>query len=145
MRQVYNKVLVFGVFDLLHPGHNYFLKQAKKYGKKLIVVVARDKTVKHHKQHYPVQNEQIRLRQIKSLPFVWRVMLGNKEIKHCYKMVKKIKPNVICLGYDQGGSIRKIKQDMKRHHLIIPLIRLKAYKPRFYKTSLIRHKLLPSR
>ncbi|MFA4937182.1 MAG: adenylyltransferase/cytidyltransferase family protein [Patescibacteria group bacterium] len=140
MRQVYNKVLVFGVFDLLHPGHNYFLKQAKKYGQRLIVVVARDKTTKHCKRHYPIQNQQIRLKQIKSLPFVWQALLGNKEINHNYQMVKKIKPDVICLGYDQDGEINKIKQDMKRRRLTLHLIRLKAYYPKKYKSHILRRK-----
>ena len=36
--------MAFGTFDLLHPGHEHFLKQAKRYGD-LIVVIARDNTV----------------------------------------------------------------------------------------------------
>lgn len=38
----FNRVMVFGVFDGLHPGHRAFLRQARKKGDKLIVVVARD-------------------------------------------------------------------------------------------------------
>lgn len=38
-------VMAFGTFDVFHPGHEYYLTQAKKYGDILIVVVARDKTV----------------------------------------------------------------------------------------------------
>jgi len=43
------KVMVFGTFDIFHPGHRSFLNQAKKYGNYLIVVVARDKQSKFSK------------------------------------------------------------------------------------------------
>jgi len=36
------RVMATGVFDLLHPGHLYFLTEARKHGDELIVVVARD-------------------------------------------------------------------------------------------------------
>jgi len=39
------KVLAFGTFDILHPGHEFYLKEAKKHGDILDVVVARDSTV----------------------------------------------------------------------------------------------------
>ena len=39
------KVMVFGTFDIFHKGHENFLKQAKKLGDCLTVVVARDETV----------------------------------------------------------------------------------------------------
>jgi FAD synthetase len=38
-------VMTFGTFDRLHPGHEYYLSEARKYGDCLITVVARDKTV----------------------------------------------------------------------------------------------------
>ena len=37
-------VMTFGTFDHLHPGHIYYLSEARKYGDYLITVVARDKT-----------------------------------------------------------------------------------------------------
>ena len=56
------KVLIFGTFDGLHLGHLNFFEQAKEYGDYLIVVVARDKTVKRIKNRFPSKNEVERLR-----------------------------------------------------------------------------------
>ena len=51
-------VMASGTFDLLHMGHIYYLKESKKLGDKLIVVVACDETVKKMK-HEPVTSEQL--------------------------------------------------------------------------------------
>ena len=50
------KVMATGTFDLLHMGHIYYLKEAKKLGDILSVVVARDSTVRKLK-HEPVNPE----------------------------------------------------------------------------------------
>ena len=39
------KVMTFGSFDVLHKGHEHYLKEAKSYGDYLIVVVARDENI----------------------------------------------------------------------------------------------------
>ncbi|EQD52190.1 glycerol-3-phosphate cytidyltransferase, partial [mine drainage metagenome] len=46
------RVMATGVFDLLHPGHLYFLTEARKLGDELVVVVARDQTARRLK-HEP--------------------------------------------------------------------------------------------
>jgi len=61
------KTLVFGTFDILHPGHEYFLKEAKRHGDQLVVVVARDLTVKQVKKLMPDNNELERLKIVKKL------------------------------------------------------------------------------
>lgn len=49
-------VLVNGCFDLLHDGHVYFLKEARKLGDWLLVVLNSDASVKHLKgESRPVQ------------------------------------------------------------------------------------------
>ena len=49
-------VMCAGTFDTIHPGHLYFLSEAKKYGDKLIVVVARDETSEKMKGKKPTRN-----------------------------------------------------------------------------------------
>ena len=46
-------VMAFGTFDILHEGHENFLKQAKALGNFLLVVIARDKTVKQIRANHP--------------------------------------------------------------------------------------------
>jgi FAD synthetase len=58
------KVIVFGTFDYLHPGHKSFLKQAKKLGDFLTVVVACDHTIKHLKKITPHHSEKQRVKMI---------------------------------------------------------------------------------
>ncbi|MEK7084029.1 MAG: adenylyltransferase/cytidyltransferase family protein, partial [Patescibacteria group bacterium] len=59
------RVLVFGTFDGIHTGHLYFLTQAKKKGRVLTVVIARDETVKQLKQRSPRHGENERKKMIR--------------------------------------------------------------------------------
>ena len=99
-------VMATGTFDLLHLGHIYFLKEAKKLGDKLVVVVATDATVRKLK-HEPVNPEQIRLNLIKELKVVDEAYLGYET--DMYKIVEELKPDIIALGYDQIHDEKQIQ------------------------------------
>ncbi|MCD6477634.1 MAG: FAD synthase [Candidatus Aenigmarchaeota archaeon] len=131
------RVLVFGTFDIVHPGHEFFLKEAKKYGDILEVVVARDSTVKALKGN-PVNDEKKRLVRIKSLSYVDKAYLGYKRDK--YLIIEKLKPDVICLGYDQNSYTRDLKAELRRRGLKTKVIRIrKSFKPEKYKSSKLRN------
>jgi len=123
--------MAFGTFDLLHPGHINFLKQAKKYGD-LIVVIARDKTVKKVKGRLPKHGEKQRLEAILSLNLADKAVLGHLGDK--YAVIKKYKPEIICLGYDQNHFTDQLAEKFKN----IKIIRLKPYKANLYKTSILK-------
>jgi len=126
------KVMVFGTFDIIHPGHLNFLRQAKRYGK-LIVIISRDETVKELKGRAPIHNENQRLKKIRKLDIAEQVILGS--IKSKYELIKKIKPDVICLGYDQRYFIDRLKEKLKDFNLKTKIVRLKPYKEGIYKSS----------
>ena len=72
------KVMATGTFDLLHMGHIYYLKEAKKLGDTLVVVVATDATVRKLK-HDPITPQDIRLNLIKELKVVDEAYLGHEK------------------------------------------------------------------
>jgi FAD synthetase len=100
-------VLVGGVFDILHPGHLWFLEKSKEKGNYLVVVVARDKTVKEKKGRIPVIPEKQRLEMIKNLKIVDKAVLGNED--DFLSTVKKVNPQVVVLGNDQ-----KVDEQLKK-------------------------------
>ncbi len=128
------KVLVFGTFDILHPGHEYFLKQAKKHGYELIVVIARDLTVKQIKKLMPDNNELKRLKTIQKLDYVDKAVLGSMDMDK-YKIIEDIKPDVICLGYDQTAFVNDLEAKLYERGLRPEIIRISAYKPDKHKSS----------
>ena len=113
-----------GTFDLLHMGHIYFLKEAKKLGDVLIVVVATDKTVRKLK-HEPVTPEDIRLSLIKELKIVDQAYLGYED--DIYIIVEEIKPDIIALGYDQIHDENRIKNELKNRGIKAKVVRLSKY------------------
>ena len=124
-----NKVIVFGVFDGLHKGHLSFLRQAKKYGDFLIVVVARDSAVLKLKNKKPLFNERERLKALGELKEVDSILLGDR-VQGTYNIIKKIKPAVICLGHDQsllGKDLRK-----KINGGLLPDVRLVKLKSHYH-------------
>lgn len=130
------KVLVFGTFDGLHEGHKDFLRQAKEQGDNLVVVVGRDSTVERVKKKLPKFNENQRLEAIQETKYVDFARLGNEGVP-VYQIIKEIMPDVICLGYDQTHFTEKLEEEIKAMGLDIKIIRLKAFEPEKYKSSLL--------
>jgi FAD synthetase len=133
-------VIAFGTFDLLHAGHLHYLQQAKALGDKLIVVVARDETVKETKGKLPVNDEQHRLEMIAALKPVDNAVLGFEK-KKMFECVAKLKPAVLALGYDQQPDDETIKQAIENLDCFPKIIRLKPFKEHKHKTSKIKEKI----
>lgn len=131
-------VIIFGTFDIIHPGHIHFLWQTKKHGDFLIAVIGRDQTVKKIKGRSPKNKELKRLTNLKNLKIAEKVILGS--LKDKLAAIKKYKPDIICLGYDQKYFTYNLKRELKKINLAkIKIIRLKSYKPEKYKSSLLKN------
>lgn len=129
------KVLTFGTFDIFHPGHLFYLKQAKEYGDELVVIVGRDETTRQIKGKHPKNNEEFRLNKIKELDFVNKARLGSLEDPH--EVLREEKPDIVCLGYDQKSFTEELEKKIKEFGLNTKIVRLESYKPEKYKSSLL--------
>ena len=107
-------VLASGVFDLLHLGHVKFLEEAKKAGgpnSRLVVVVAKDRTVEKRKGRRPVMSENQRCALVASLKVVDEAMLGYGTFD-MGKVVEKIRPDIIAVGHD--SHLSKLEQTVRK-------------------------------
>ena len=111
-----------GTFDLLHMGHIYYLKEAKKLGDELIVVVACDATVQKMK-HEPVTPEKMRVNIIKELEVVDQVFLGKEN--DMFEIVEEIQPDIIAIGYDQIHDEEKLQMELEKRDINARIARLK--------------------
>ena len=131
------RVMVFGAFDGLHPGHLDFFKQAKKYGDFLIVSVGTDKNVAAIKGKKPLFNQQERLVLTASVRLVDKAVLGAE--RDFYRQIKLYKPDVICLGYDQWATEDDVRIELDRVGLKkTKVVRLKPYKVSKAKSTIVK-------
>lgn len=130
------KVLCFGTFDLVHPGHLSYFEQAKQHGDELVVVVAHDDNVKREKGRSPQHTQEERVRMVSEQPIVDKAVPGNKDDK--LRIVEEEKPDAIVLGYDQNVDEEKLKAALQKRGLQPKILRANAYHPEKYKSSLLR-------
>ncbi len=119
-------VLASGVFDLLHPGHVKYLEEAKKAGgqnAELIVIIARDNTVAKRKRGKPVIPENQRRALVDSLKVVDEAILGYEEFD-IRKVIEKIKPDIIALGYDRDDIEETVIRYVKEKGLKIKVVKI---------------------
>jgi rfaE bifunctional protein nucleotidyltransferase chain/domain len=140
-RKLFTVVLTGGVFDIIHEGHLATLKEAKKLGDFLVVVVARDVTARRLKGSYPINKEDVRLQIVKSLKPVDLALLGDK--RDPYKVVKLVKPDIIALGYDQAHKEGEIASKLRELGMETRVVRLTVEVPDV-KTSKILSKIVES-
>ncbi len=131
------KVMVFGTFDIFHKGHEDFFRQAREFGGYLIVVIARDENVFKIKGNLPDNTEINRQNEISKSEFADEAVLGNLNDR--YEVIKKFKPDAICLGYDQKVLIEELEKKLIEFDLgSTKLMRLNSYFPKIYKSSKLR-------
>lgn len=125
-------VLTFGTFDGLHPGHEYYLSQAKTYGDHVVTIIATDTTIRQHKHREPYHLQEERLQQLRATGRSDEIVLWRESgFEWC---LEEYKPDVICMGYDQWDISGKIKQ------YDIPMVRIDSYHPEWYKSSIVMKK-----
>ncbi len=126
------KVLIFGTFDHLHPGHRFVITEAIKRGD-VTVIIARDRNVHRIKGNPPVQSEGDRVRILRDAFPAVRVLPGDPV--DFLAPVRSLKPDLILLGYDQ-----QLPPGVTEGDLHCTVERLPAYRPEEFKSSLRRKK-----
>jgi FAD synthetase len=130
------KVMCFGTFDILHRGHEYYLREAMKLGDSLVVVVALDATVASVKGKLPQNNQRQRLENLQKLGIADKVILGHSGDK--LKVVEDEKPAILCFGYDQESFTKDAKETLQQRGIKVEVVRLNSFHPDKYKSSLLR-------
>jgi cytidyltransferase-like protein len=123
-------VLLGGVFDILHLGHINTLKDAKKLGDILLVVIASDENVIASKGRAPLNSQTNRAELLSNLDMVDIVHNGDPDPSKFLDVVIQFQVDVIALGYDQFEMEDKLYELLNKHELKnIEIIKLKTSIP----------------
>lgn len=115
-------VVAQGTFDLLHPGHIYYLESAAALGDELYVIVARRTNVTH--KPAPIVPGHQRRDVLAALSVVDHAILGDES--DIFKPIEQIEPDIIALGYDQQHDPEAITAELRRRGLTAEVVRAPA-------------------
>jgi cytidyltransferase-like protein len=132
-------VMVFGTFDVFHPGHRFFIAEAMKKGPRdkgqvpkgtLVIVIARDKTVKSIKPL--LRNDELMRQRVVQEQFPEaNVVLG--DLNDPMKVIQEHRPVLVCLGYDQIGFSGRLQAEYPE----VKIERIEAHFPEKFKSSIV--------
>ncbi len=136
------RVMSFGTFDIIHPGHIAFLSAAAKCGNELFVVVSRDTRRKKISGDLPVHTQTERISVLNALKPVTRAIAGSD--KDILKAIKRYTPDVIVLGHDQVYGIEMLDKWIARQENPPKIVRLPAFRRGRFSTTRIKKVLCQS-
>ena len=122
-------VLAAGVFDLLHYGHIRYLEEAKKTGgpdSRLVVIVARDETVRRQKESDPIIPEDQRRAVIEALKVVDEALLGFEDLD-LDRVLQQVKPDIVVVGHDQMAIKNQVEKINKAREMQIRIIQVSQF------------------
>jgi len=111
---------VAGTFDLLHPGHVLYLKQAWELGR-VIAVVSRDSTVERIKRRRPIIPEEQRAFMVGSIEYVERSRVGYEG--DMFRVVEEEAPDIILLGPNQPFDEVQVMHELEKRGIRARVLR----------------------
>jgi FAD synthetase len=118
------RVVATGTFDLLHPGHVYYLEKSAGLGDELHVIVARDVNVRHKPK--PVVPELQRLKMVQALKPVDYAILGDRN--DMLRPIEEIRPAMITIGFNQHFDENRLTDALRLRGIICDIVRIGPYK-----------------
>ncbi len=130
------KVLIFGSFDILHPGHLFVIQEAKKYGE-VHAVVALDETIQKVKWKPPVNSLEARIKNISQ----YGVIPHAGDAHDRLRVFREVNPDTVVLGYDQTVFVDKLKEYIVAERLPTKIITLNPFREDIFKTTKLKNLL----
>jgi D-beta-D-heptose 7-phosphate kinase / D-beta-D-heptose 1-phosphate adenosyltransferase len=117
-------VFTNGCFDLLHRGHLFLLREAKKLGDVLVVGVNSDASARRVKgPGRPVTPEEDRIELLEALPCVDHVVVFHGDTPEA--LIRRVKPDLHVKGGDHAGD-RLVEESVVREFggevVVLPLL-----------------------
>lgn len=116
-------VVATGTFDLLHPGHLYYLEESRRLGDELYVIIARDANVRHKPR--PVIPEDQRMKMVGALKPVDHAVLG--DLHDMFRPIREIQPAIITIGFNQHFDEAKLVADLRSRGISSEVVRIDQY------------------
>ena len=135
------RVVATGTFDILHPGHLYYLEESRRLGDELSVIVARDANVKHKPR--PILPEEQRLRMVRALKPVDHALLG--DLHDMFRPIAAIRPDIITLGFNQHFDEESLLRRLRDRGLDADVVRIPGYPGPLASSSKIVEHILNTR
>jgi FAD synthetase len=120
-------VVAQGTFDLLHPGHLHYLREAAAMGDDLRVIVARNENVTH--KPGPVLRARQRRDVVAAVDVVDAARVGHPE--DIFEPIEAIDPDVIALGHDQHHDAAAIETALDERGVDCEVRRASARDPAY--------------
>jgi FAD synthetase len=124
---VTKRVIAQGTFDILHPGHLHYLREAAALGDELHVIVARRANVTHKQK--PILPDRQRRDMVDALEMVEKAHLGHLE--DIFVPIERIQPDLIVLGHDQHHDEDGIRAALTDRGIDCDVMRASARDPRY--------------
>jgi FAD synthetase len=118
-------VMVAGTFEILHPGHLAYLKEAWRLGY-VVAVVSSDENAERNKRRKIVIPQPQRSEVLSSLYYVHKVVPGKPG--NIFDIFEEVKPDVILLGPDQNVPEDVVKTEARRRGVNAEVLRMPALK-----------------
>jgi FAD synthetase len=120
-------VVAQGTFDIIHPGHIYYLREAAAMGDTLHVIVARRENVTHKES--PILPDRQRREVVQALEMVDEAHVGNPD--DIFAPIESIQPDVIALGFDQHHDVEPIQTELDRRAIECTVRRTSGLESRY--------------
>ncbi|WP_137287109.1 adenylyltransferase/cytidyltransferase family protein [Halorussus salinisoli] len=120
-------VIAQGTFDLLHPGHVHYLRDAKAMGDRLTVIVARRENVTHKEP--PILPNRQRRDVVAAVDAVDDARVGHPE--DIFAPIEELEPDVIALGHDQHHDEAAIEDELARRAIDCEVRRASPREPEY--------------
>jgi len=120
-------VVAQGTFDILHPGHVHYLREARAMGDRLHVIVARAANVTHKAP--PVIPGSQRVAMVEALDPVDEARLGHPE--DIFVPIEELEPDIIALGHDQHHEEAAIEATLEERGIDCAVERASKRPPEF--------------
>ncbi len=114
-----DRAVAQGTFDILHPGHVHYLREAADMADELHVIVARRENVTHKAP--PVVPDRQRVEMVGALEAVDEARVGHPD--DYFIPIADIDPSVIVLGHDQHHDEEAIADTLADRGLDCEVVR----------------------